>query len=354
MGRPTMPEPENPHHYPKSAWFMRGECVDLAKDILDDDSIQLVLCDPPFGIQETEVESAYGRDSSKVIRSYAEAPEDYLKFTLDWMAQAKRVLRPNGSLYVVIGHTSLIHVLNAAEKLKLITVNHIIWTHNFPLGTKKHFSTCHYHILLYAKTETPFFNTYCRFGPQETYLNEKGKPKKALYKDLQDVWFINKQYSPGMKKNLNKLPDALIEKILLYSSNEGDYVADFFAGNFTTAYNALRLGRRVITMELNAEAWKEHIVGDRDSDDETTLNFVYRGHGLKDLKQVEVIKPRRQGTKFAKDEKRRIYEDYLKFRQQRIPQGRIYEMLCEHYERGECSIQKVVKEFKQHTTSGEA
>jgi site-specific DNA-methyltransferase (adenine-specific) len=318
----------------------------LAQRFLDDESIQLVLCDPPFGIQETEVENAYNRDSSKVIRDYVEAPEDYWQFTLDWMTEAKRVLRPDGSLYVVIGHTPLIHVLKAAENLDLITVNHIIWTHNFSLPTRKHFSTCHYHVLFYAKTETPLFNTYCSFGPQETYPNTEGKMKKALYKDLQDVWFISKQYSPGMKKNLNKLPDALVEKIILYSSNEGDYVADFFAGNFTTAYNALRLGRRVITMELNLEAWMEHIVGDQDSDAGTTLTTVYSGHGLKDLKSVEVIKPRRQGTKFGRDEKRRIYEDYLTLSHRGVGQSTIYQMLCDRYERGEFSIQKVIKGFK--------
>jgi hypothetical protein len=157
---------ERPSHYPNTAMFMKGDCVDLAQRFLDDESIQLVLCDPPFGIQETEVENAYNRDSSKVIRDYVEAPEDYWQFTLDWMTEAKRVLRPDGSLYVVIGHTPLIHVLKAAENLDLITVNHIIWTHNFSLPTRKHFSTCHYHVLFYAKTEAPLFNTYCRFGPQ--------------------------------------------------------------------------------------------------------------------------------------------------------------------------------------------
>ncbi len=135
--------------------------------------------------------------------------------------------------------------------------------------------------------------------------------------------------------------------MILYSSNEGDVVADFFAGNFTTAHNALRLGRRVVTMELNVESWKEHIVGDRYSDDGTRLTMMERGHGLRDLKRVEVIKPRRQGAKYTPDEKRRIYEDYWKFLHQGIPKRTIYEMLCQHYERGEFSIQKVIREFER-------
>ncbi len=87
--------------------------------------------------------------------------------------------------------------------------------------------------------------------------------------------------------------------------------------------------------------------GTKIPDHGTTLNIVYRGHGLKNLKRVEVIKPRRQGTKFAKDEKSKICDDYLKFLQQGIPKERIYEMLCQHYERGEFSIKKVIKECKQ-------
>jgi hypothetical protein len=47
----------------------------------------------------------------------------------------------------------------------------------------------------------------------------------------------------------------------------------------------------------------------------------------------------------ARDEKRRIYEDYLKLSQKGIPKATIHDMLCDHYERGEFSIKKVIKEF---------
>lgn len=145
----------------------------------------------------------------------------------------------------------------------------------------------------------------------------------------------SEQYHANLRHGI-----ARFVKRLRNTSPDSSYVV-------TTAYNALRLGRRVITMELNVQAWGEHIVGDKESEAGTKLTTVKRGHGLKDLKKVEVIKPRRQGTKFAREEKRRIYEDYLKFRQQRIPKATIYQVLCDHYERGEFSIRKVIKSSKK-------
>jgi hypothetical protein len=78
-----------------------------------------------------------------------------------------------------------------------------------------------------------------RYSPQDRDANGRS----LLYRDLEDVWVINREYSRGEKKNGNKLPDELIRKILLYSSNPGDTVCDFFMGKFTTARVALELGR---------------------------------------------------------------------------------------------------------------
>lgn len=80
----------------------------------------------------------------------------------------------------------------------------------------------HYHILYCSKTNKskPIFNTHCRFGSQEK--DDNGR--KLLYKDLEDVFVVNKEFAPGEIKNQNKLPEELIKKLILYSSNEGDMV----------------------------------------------------------------------------------------------------------------------------------
>ena len=57
------------------------------------------------------------------------------------------------------------------------------------------------------------------FHPQQ---NGNQKDTKAQYRGLEDVWHINKEYRRGKTKNQNKLPEALVEKMLLHSSNMGD------------------------------------------------------------------------------------------------------------------------------------
>src|ERR1035437_1311079 len=186
-----------------------SDCIDPDKRIADE-SVMLGIYDPPFGIGESGFNKHYKRDSSNVIKGYQEAPEDYRRWTLEWMTEAKRVLHPNGSMYVITGHTNLIHILNAADGLGLVLINHIIWKYNFGVNTKKKFVTSHYHILYYSKDKKarPTFNTYCRFGSQER-LNPPEKGSK-LFRDLEDVFVINKDYAPSTKKNQNKLPDAQI------------------------------------------------------------------------------------------------------------------------------------------------
>jgi DNA modification methylase len=102
------------------------DCIDKEKKIKDG-SVDLGIFDPPFGIGETGFNKHYKRDSSNVIQGYKEAPDDYEQWTHLWLAEAKRVLKENGSMYVIMGHSKLRHVLNAAHNLGLHEINHIIW-----------------------------------------------------------------------------------------------------------------------------------------------------------------------------------------------------------------------------------
>ena len=98
---------------------------------IKENTVDLMICDPPFGIQEKSFDKHYKRNSSNVLEGYIEAPKDYDQWTLRWMTEAKRVLKENGSFYVIIGHSNLRSVLNAAHELNLNEINHIIWKFNF-------------------------------------------------------------------------------------------------------------------------------------------------------------------------------------------------------------------------------
>lgn len=230
-------------------------CVD--SNAFSDESVDLFICDPPFGIAESSFDQHYNRDQSNVIEGYVEAPENYPEFTLSWMTNMKRMMKPNASAYIVIGHSNLIDVINAARELNLHEINHIIWKYSFGVYTKNKYVTSHYHILYYSKSKKSktTFNRDCRFSDEERLTDGSS----AQYKDREDVWFIKKEYSPGEKKNVNKLPNELVRKMILYSSNQGDVVCDFFMGNFTTAYVAKSLSRSVYGFELNKNSYDYHM-----------------------------------------------------------------------------------------------
>ncbi len=228
------------------------DCIAGARDHLDDRSVDLLICDPPFGLDDHQ--TAYNRDHRLVLPGYNEAPKDYGYWTYDWLEEARRVLKPDGSIYVVSGWSNLRSVLDALHDLDMPLINHVIWKFNFGVNTTRKFVTSHYHIL-YARRSRgakPYFDTHCRFLPG------RDRDGSILYRDLEDVWVIPKEYHQGLAKNRNKLPDALVEKMIQYSSAPGDVVCDFFLGNFTTAYVAGRLRRKVWGFEVNPVAFRHH------------------------------------------------------------------------------------------------
>lgn len=306
------------------------DCLNPANKI-QDESVDLAVFDPPFGIGESKFDNHYKRDSSKVIQGYQEAPKEYGEWTLRWMTEARRILKKDGSMWVIIGHSNLRDVLNAAYSLELHEINHLIWKFNFGVNTSRKFVTSHYHLLYYSKSNksTPTFNLNCRFGSQE----RTSEDRSALFADLEDVWVINKEYSPKEIKNQNKLPEALLEKIILYCSNPQDMVCDFFMGNFTTAYTSVKLGRRVCGYEINPNSYNHHM---------PLLNSVEFGGGLAKLKKVVNILPENKGKKISQETIENICKDYNSMILSGMLVKQASAALQEKYGRGKFAIKNIL------------
>ncbi len=226
--------------------IFNAECQTVLTDFKKG-SIPLMICDPPFGIQESKFDQHYKRKDN-IIEGYQEAPKDYYKFSTEWISKAKDALAPDGSMYIISGWSNSDIIGRVIREQKLFIVNKLIWFFDFGPNTSKKFVSSHYEIYYVTKKKTakPTFNNNCRYGSQE-----KCNEKSLLYADKLSVWSINKEYAPGEEKNQNKLPEELIKKMIQYSSNEGDIVCDFFLGNFTTAIVAKKLGRVPAGYEIN-------------------------------------------------------------------------------------------------------
>lgn len=307
------------------------DCITGASRHIGDRCVDLIICDPPFGINETTFDNHYNRNEDNVISGYIEAPEDYYTFSVQWIAEAKRILKDEGSMYIISGWTKLNDILNAIDYNGLYVVNHIIWKFNFGVATNKKFVSSHYHILYITKDKKvrPTFNTYCRFGPDDRDVDNKS----LHYMDLEDVWCINKEYQRGKIKNKNKLPEELIRKIILYSSNPGNKVCDFFLGNFTTATIAVRYGREPMGFELNKEAFSYNL------DKLCKMRF---GSDLWLVNNSPVNIPENKGKKITDEEKENIKKDFEELSYLNTKKEIIHR-LCEKYKRGKFSIENIIK-----------
>lgn len=200
-------------------------------------SIDLVVADPPFGIDFDKVSkgATYERNSDLVIDGYVEVPrEKYDEFTHAWMEQAFRCLKRTGTAYIFSGWTNLPIIASNIEKVGFTLINHIIWRYQFGVFTKRKYSTSHYHVLFVAKDER----------------------KYKFYKDneneyIEDVWVFMRPYTKDVERYPTKLPPMVVEKCLKYSSRENNIILDPFLGSGTTIAKAIEMNRRYIGFEKN-------------------------------------------------------------------------------------------------------
>jgi site-specific DNA-methyltransferase (adenine-specific) len=209
------------------------DCVKGMQD-LPADSIDLVVADPPFGIDFDGKSSMYNRDGTRVVDGYEEVISSYDQFTTDWIGEIPRILKNTGSAYVFSGWNNLEDILRGAREVGLTTINHIVWKYQFGVFTKTRFVTSHYHLMLLVKDSKNYF-----FNKVENYP--------------EDVWVINREYRPGQPKNSTKLPLSVVQRCIDFSSRPGDMVLDPFMGNGTTAAAARGSWRHYIGFEINEQ-----------------------------------------------------------------------------------------------------
>ncbi|GIV26440.1 MAG: hypothetical protein KatS3mg027_0254 [Bacteroidia bacterium] len=174
------------------------------------------------------------------------------------------------------------------------------------------------------------FNTYSFYADYEK--DENGK--SLNYQDREDVWIINREYKPGEIKNKNELPKQLLMKMILYSSNPGDLVCDFFLGSFSTAKVAIALGRRACGFEINKIAFDYQI---------KEIDKIKSGELLNTLRKIPENKFSKSGNPLTSEEINQIIQDYNKLLTSGYSKQQSIEQLTERYKRGYWSILKIIE-----------
>lgn len=210
--------------------------ADIQKELpIETGSIDMVFADPPFNIKFDGKLGTYNRDSTNV-KKYLEYRDNLAEATAK---EVKRVLKSDGTAWIVMGWNNLRIWECAFRDLNFNQIGHVIWKYQFGVYTTKRPVTSHYHLLVYTKDKKRW--TWNQHGYDE------------------DVWFIKRQYKIGGNKYANKLPDELVRRAILRSSHEGDTVYDPFVGSGTTVKVAESINRIGIGSDIldNSEFWRK-------------------------------------------------------------------------------------------------
>ena len=251
----SLPTPafDDPKHHLR---IYQGDCLDILAAI-PPSSVDLVFADPPYFLSNGGITCHAGKMVSVHKGDWDKLPGPDLgpvrarfdkvhEFNTAWLAAAQRVLKPNGSIWVS-GTAHVIHSVGfAMQQLGFKLLNDISWVKpNPPPNLSCRYFTHATETIIWAAKDKKSRHTFHYKLMKET---NRGKQMKS-------VWEIRppESWEKRFGKHPTQKPVALLERILLASTNEGDLVLDPFAGSGTTLLAALRLRRRAVGCELSAE-----------------------------------------------------------------------------------------------------
>ena len=228
--------------------ILSGDCIEAMRG-LPSASVDMVFADPPYNLQ-------LGGDLNRPDGSHVDAVTDhwdkfdsfaaYDTFTRAWLAEARRVLKPNGSLWVIGSYHNIFRVGAILQDLGFWILNDIVWRKANPMPNFKgtRFTNAH-ETLIWASTSEKARYTF------------NYRAMKTLNDELQmrSDWVLpicggqERLKKGGSKVHPTQKPEALLYRVMLATTNKGDVVLDPFFGTGTTGAVAKRLGRQWIGCE---------------------------------------------------------------------------------------------------------
>ncbi len=228
--------------------IVNGDSLKELKKI-PNETFDLIFADPPYNLQ---LKKELNRPDTSKVKAVTdkwdqfESFKSYDKFTLDWLKECKRVLKRNGSIWVIGSYHNIFRVGAKIQDLGFWILNDVIWNKNNPMpnfrGTR--FTNAHETIIWASKSE-------------ESRYTFNYQSLKCLNDDLQmrSTWSLpicngkERLKKNGKKVHSTQKPESLLHRIILASSNKKDIILDPFLGSGTTAVVSKKLGRNYFGIE---------------------------------------------------------------------------------------------------------
>lgn len=233
----------------KTNVILPGDSIELMNS-LPEKSVNMIFADPPYNLQ-------LGGELVRPDNSLVDAVDDewdhfadfqaYDDFTMAWLTAAKRVLKDNGSLWVIGSYHNIFRVGATLQNLGFWILNDIVWTKANPMpnfrGTR--FTNAHETLI------------WCSKDPKAKYTFNY-EAMKAINEGTQmrSDWYLpicsggeRLKGEDGKKLHPTQKPESLLYRIIMSSTQPGDVILDPFFGTGTTGAVAKKLGRQFIGIE---------------------------------------------------------------------------------------------------------
>ena len=236
--------------------ILAGDCIEIMRS-LPADSVDLIFADPPYNLQLRG--DLHRPDNSKV-----DAVDDhwdqfdsfkvYDRFTKDWLAAARRILKPNGAIWVIGSYHNVFRMGAELQNQGFWILNDVVWRKSNPMPNfrGKRLTNAHETLIWASKSEAGKYT----FNYEALKALNEGVQMRSDWVIPLCTGHERLKDDNGDKAHPTQKPEALLHRVLVGTTNPGDVVLDPFFGTGTTGAVAKMLGRDFIGIDRE-EAYRE-------------------------------------------------------------------------------------------------
>lgn len=235
------------------AWLnsiIKGDCV-AALEILPENSVDVIFADPPYNLQ---LEGDLHRPDHSTVDAVDndwdkfESFQAYDAFTRAWLLAARRVLKPNGTIWVIGSYHNIFRVGTVLQDLGYWMLNDVIWRKSNPMPNfrGRRFTNAHETLIWASKDQNAKSYTF-NYDAMKMANDDVQMRSDWLFPICNGGERLKND--EGTKVHPTQKPEALLQRVIMSSTKPGDVILDPFFGTGTTGAVAKRLGRNFVGIE---------------------------------------------------------------------------------------------------------
>ena len=252
------------NNYELNSLYLEDSIQAMAQ--LPDNSVDIAIADPPYNVSkggnwkwDNSVSlPGLGGNWQKVMEDWDSLPlADYFSFTIAWLSELKRVVKPTGSMWVHGTYHNIGLINFAMQLLEIEIINEVVWykRNSFPNLSGRRLTASH-ETIIWAHTGTPKARKYYFNYEKSKEMTFPGDLMKEAGKQMRTVWDVpnNKERQElAFGKHPTQKPLRLTRRMLAISAKEGDSVIVPFAGAGTECVAAQQMKMNFLGFELEKE-----------------------------------------------------------------------------------------------------